>query len=202
MSIKKSFAVSILDFDRISDMNNTIRKHAEITMRTSSFFIFDKQPIRRNEVPNDITIIQIESNNETGLKRKVNDLIEDLNKLNVDYALRDQDTGEMLVYVEFVGLLNIKFDNIKIIKKDTYKKIDDLKELDTEFGICKGFKPDFRPMESKPVENMNIKPESIYMYCHSEENLMKLKDLLTEKILEIDSDFEIDFKQYSEEDLY
>ena len=108
----------------------------------------------------------------------------------------------MLVYVKFVGILRIKFDKMKTIKKGTYKKIDELKDLNTEFGICKGYMPDFRPIESQPIENVNIKPESIYIYCHSQENLMKLKDILTEKIMEIDSDLEIDFKQYSEDDLY
>jgi hypothetical protein len=108
----------------------------------------------------------------------------------------------MLVYVEFVGVLHIRFDSLKIIKPGTYKKIDDLKDLNTDLGICKGFKPDFRPMESKPIENMKISPESIYIYCHSQENLLKLKNLLTEKILEIDSDCKIDFKQFSEADLY
>lgn len=201
MSIKENFAVSILDFDKITDVNQIILKHADITMRTSSFFIFDKQPIRP-EIPHDITLFQIETKDETSLNEKLNDLIEDLNKINTDYALRNQDTGEMLVYVEFVGALYIKFDNLKIIKKGTYKKIDELKELETEFGICKGYKPDFRPMESTQIDDIDIKPETIYLYCHSEENLLKQKDLLTEKIREIDSEFVIDFREFTVEDLY
>lgn len=201
MSIKKNFAVSILDFDKIADVNKIIMEHADITMRTSSFFIFDKQPIEQN-VPPDITIFQIEAEDKKGLDEKLNDLIENLNKLNVDYALRDHDTGEMLIYLEFVGALKIKFDNLKNLKKDTYKKIDDLKDFKTDLGICKGYKPNFRPMESQSIENMIIEPESIYLYCHSQENLFKLKDLLTEKILEIDPDFEIDFRVYTEDDLH
>lgn len=201
MSIKKNFAVSILDFDKIADVNKIIMEHADITMRTSSFFIFDKQPIEQNVSP-DITIFQIEAEDKKGLDEKLNDLIENLNKLNVDYALRDHDTGEMLIYLEFVGALKIKFDNLKNLKKDTYKKIDDLKDFKTDLGICKGYKPNFRPMESQSIENMNIEPESIYLYCHSQENLFKLKDLLTEKILEIDPDFEIDFRVYTEDDLH
>lgn len=202
MSIKKKFAVSILDFDRIPDINNIIMSHADITMRSSSYMIFHKTPVNLSEVPHDITLFQLEADDESSLNDKLNGLIEDLNNANTDYALRDQDTGKMLVYVEFVGVLHIKFDSLKTIKQGTYKKLDDLKDLKTDLGICKGFKPDFRPMESKPIKNMKIDPESIYMYCHSQENLMKLKNLLTEKILEIDSDFEISFKQFSEDDLY
>ena len=32
----------------------------------------------------------------------------------------------MIVYVKFVGALDIKFDNVEIIKEGTYKKIDEL----------------------------------------------------------------------------
>ena len=38
--------------------------------------------------------------------------------------------------------------------------------------------------------------------CHSQEKLLKMNNLLTEKIIEIDSNFEIDFRQFSEEELY
>ena len=202
MPIKGNFAISILDFDKITDMNNIILKYAEITMQSSSYLIFDKQPINTNETPKDFTIFQLTAKDKTSLNEKLNELIKNLDQLGADYALRNQDTGEMLVYVEFVGVLNIKFDNLKTIKKGTYKKIDELKDLNTEFGICKGYMPDFRPIESQPIENVNIKPESIYLYCHTQENLLKLKDILTEKIMTIDSDFEIDFIQYSEDDLY
>ena len=202
MSIKENFAVSILDFDKITDMNNIILKYADITMQSSSYLIFDKQPLNTNEPPKDFTIFQLTAKDKTSLNKKLNEMIKNLDQLGADYALRNQDTGEMLVYVKFVGLLRIKFDKMKTIKKGTYKKIDELKDLNTEFGICKGYMPDFRPIESQPIENVNIKPESIYIYCHSQENLMKLKDILTEKIMEIDSDLEIDFKQYSEDDLY
>lgn len=50
-------------------------------------------------------------------------MLEDLNQIKVDYALRDEDTGEMIVYVKFVGALDIKFDNVEIIKEGTYKKL-------------------------------------------------------------------------------
>lgn len=202
MSIKRKFAISILDFDRIEDINKIILKYADTTIKSSSYLIFDKQPINPNELPFDLTFFHLESVDEASLNEKLNELIEHLNQLNTDYALRDQDTGKMLVYVEFAAVLDIKFDNIKIIKKGTYEKIDELKDLNTEFGICKGYLPDFRPIESQQISGKNIKPESIYFYCHTEENLLKLKDLLTEKIMEIDPNFEIGFRSFSEENLY
>lgn len=171
-------------------------------MRLSSFIIFDKHPVNLSEIPYDITLFELESDDETGLNEKLNEMIENLNKITVDYGLRNQDTGEMIVYVEFVGVLDIRFDNIKIIEKDTYKKIDEMKDLKTEFGTSKGYKPHFRPIEGQFIENMDITPEKIYFYSHSQENLLKLKDLLTKKIIEINPDFEIGFKQFSEDDLY
>ena len=59
MPIKGNFAISILDFDKITDMNNIILKYAEITMQSSSYLIFDKQPINTNETPKDFTIFQL-----------------------------------------------------------------------------------------------------------------------------------------------
>lgn len=202
MTLKKNYAISILDFDRISDINSIILKHAEITIRSSSYLIFDKHPVNVNEVPHDITIFQLEAKNEKDMNEKLDILIENLNKVDTDYALRDQDTGKMLVYVKFVGVLDIRFDKLEIIKKGTYKKIDEMKDFKTEFGICKGYKPHFRPVEGQPLENITITPENIYIYCHTQEDLLKMKDMLTEKIMELDSDFEIDFRQFSEDDLY
>lgn len=103
----------------------------------------------------------------------------------------------MIVYVEFVGAIDIKFDNLKIVKKGTYERIDELKSLKTKFGLCKGYKPNFRPMESQSIEDKAIKPESIYLFCHSQEDLENLKDMLYEKILKIEPDFEVEFRQFT-----
>ena len=178
----------------IESINRIIRKHADITMESSSHIYFDTQPVSSSDVVQDITFFTISSDDE------LEDLIEELDQLDTDYAIRDEDTGKMIVYVEFVGALDIIFDDLKTIHPGTYKKIDDLKSYKTEFGICKGYKPNFRPMESQSIEDKDIKAESIYMFCHSQENLMKLKEVLTEKVLEIDPDFRLEFRQFMGED--
>lgn len=201
MSIKKNFAVTVLDPDKINDMNNIISEHALITMRSSSHMLFNTLPVSHSEVTNDITFFQLEAENEIILKEKFNAIIENLNQIETDYSLKDENTGEMIAFVEFLGVLEIKFDNLKIIKEKTYEKIDELKSFKTELGTCKGYKPDFRPLESRPIKDANIKPEKIYLFCHSQENLYELKDLLSEKILEIDGNLILDFRYYTEEDL-
>ena len=131
------------------------------------------------------------------MDEKFKELTKEIDQVIRNYAIRDEDTGELLVYLKFVGELSIKFDNMSVIKEGTYKKIDELKNLKSEFGICRGYKPNFRIMEGQHFENKNNKPEGIYLLCHSHENLMNLKELLSEKIMEIDSDFEIEFTQFT-----
>ena len=46
----------------------------------------------------------------------------------------------------------------------------------------------------KKIENMNVLPEAIYMFCKSQENLLKLNDYLSEKLMEIDPNFELELK--------
>lgn len=57
----------------------------------------------------------------------------------------------MLSVVEFGGTLYVKFDKTKIIKNGTFKQIDDLKQIKTDLGYTRGFKPNFRPLEGMPV---------------------------------------------------
>ena len=87
---------------------------------------------------------------------------------------------------------------MNFIKEGTYEKIDELKNFKSEFGICRGYKPNFRLMEGQHYENLNNKPEGIYLLCRSQENLMQLKELLSEKIMEIDPDFVIEFIQFDD----
>lgn len=197
MGIKKNYAITNLETEKIHDVNNIIRKHASITLQSSSHVYFDMEPTG-NEVIEDMTFFQLESEDEAGLDEKFKELTNEIDGIISNYAIRDEDTGELLVYLKFVGELSIKFDNMSIIKEGTYKRIDELKNLKSEFGICRGYKPNFRLMEGQHFENNKNKPEGIYLLCHSQENLMKLKDLLCEKIMEIDSDFEIEFTQFSD----
>ena len=198
MVIKKNYAITNLETETIHEVNKIIRKYASITLQSSSHTYFDMEPTNYNEVIEDMTFFQLEAEDETALDEKFKELAKEIDQLISNYAIRDEDTGELLVYLKFVGELCIKFDNISVIKEGTYKKIDELKNLKTEFGICRGYKPNFRVMEGQHIENMNNKPEGIYLLCRSQENLMKLKELLSEKIMEIDSDLEIDFTQFND----
>lgn len=194
MSVKRKFSIAIVDSEKISEINQIVTDYASITMQSSSHILFFISPINQDDIKRDITFFEIESEDNYGLDKKLNELIEDLNKLDTTYSLRDEDEGKMIVSVKIVGAFDIKFDNVKFIKEGTYEKIDKIKNLKTEFGICKGYKPNYRALESQSVENIDIKPESIYLFCDTEENLSKLKELLTEKVKEIDSDLEVGYR--------
>ena len=196
MVIKKNYAITVLDLEKIPEMNNIILRHGQITLQSSSHDYFDTLAIDSDKNAKDMTFFQIEAEDEADLDKKFKELTEELDQSITGYAVRDENTGEMLVFLEFVGELHIKFDNINCIKEGTFKKIDELKELKTGLGICKGYKSKFHPVEGKPIENMNSYTESIYLLCNSPENLTKLVDLMTEKIMEIDSDFEVEFKEF------
>lgn len=201
MVIKRNFAISVLDSEMISSVIEVIIKYASITIQSSSHVYFDTQPVTSSEIVQDITFFQIEAEDNAETNEKLNGLIEELDQLNTDYAIRDEDTGRMIEYIKFVAALDIKFDNMKTIREGTYKKIDELKSYKSEFGTCKGYKPHFRPIESQSIENMKIPPETIYLFCHSQEALMKLKELLSEKILEIDGDFKLELRQFTGKDM-
>ena len=198
MAVKKNYAITNLETEKIPDVNIIIRKYATVSFRSSSHIYFDMEPIDSNEIIKDMTFFQLQSEDEKELDEKFKELNNEINQLITNYAIRDEDTGDLLVYLKFVGEISIKFDNLSLIKEGTYKKIDELKNLKTEFGICRGYKPNFRPMEGKVIENINNKSEGIYLLCNSQENLMKLKELLFEKIRKIDPDIDVGFTQFSQ----
>ena len=144
----------------------------------------------------DITFFQLESENQSSFDKKLNDLIEELNQLNTGYAIRDEDTHDMIVEIEQVIALDIKFGNVKFLKEGTYEKIDAMNHLKTEFGICKNYNPNFRPLENISIENTDVNPETIYLFSDSAENLSKLKTLVSQKINDIDSNLEIETKPF------
>ena len=192
MSVKRNYIVGIINDETIPQFETVLSQYATSIKESSSHMYFGKQPIDSDKISQDVRFFNMESESESGLQKKVNDLIADLNKLEGDYALRDDETGELLVTVRYGGQITVKFDNIKTLEKGTFKKIDEFKTLSTDFGYCKGFKPNFRPIEGN-VENVEIKPEIIYITADSEENLLKLRDYLTDKIKEIDPDFLVEF---------
>lgn len=196
MSVKRRFVITVLDYKRIPDVSDTIIKHADITMKSSTHVYFDAQPTDYAEITEDVIFFEMEADNAFAMDKNIDKLLADLNHLNTDYGMRDEDSGEMIEYVKFVGALYIKFDDLEIIKEGTYEKIDELKHYESTWGMSKGYNPNFRPIESQPLENMEIKPEIIYLFCHSQENLMNLKEELSEKILKIEPGLKLDFKQF------
>ena len=182
MSVKKKFSLAIVDVEKIEEVNKVIIKHAFNVQQYSTYLYFNLNPIRPDDVYMDITLFQLNSEDESSLNKKLNDLIEEIDQLNTEYAIE----------IEHVLALNIKFDNVKRITKGTYEKIDAINFFKTEFGICKSYNPNFRPIENDSIENKEVRPETIYLFSDSAENLSKLKDLISEKIMEIDPDFEIE----------
>ena len=196
MAIKRKYSLAIVDIEKIDEINKIITKYTTDIEQYSTYFYFNLDPVRVEDVKMDITFFQLKSENESSLNKQLNGLIEEINQLNTGYAIRDEDTAEMIVEIEHVIAFNIKFDNVKFIEKGTYEKIDGFNHLKTEFGICKTYNPNFRPLEDVSIENLVVKPEIIYLFSDSEENLSKLKAFVTEKIMEINPDFEIDTNHF------
>ena len=196
MFIERKFSIVIVDIEKIDEINNVIIRHSTFLKQYSTHFYFNLSPIHDHDISMDITFFKLESDNESELDKKLDNLIEELNQLNTGYAIRDENTHEMVVEIEHVMALDIKFDNVKFIKEGTYEKIDRLNHLKTEFGICKNYNPNFRSVENQSIETMHVEPETIYLFSDSQENLSRLKAMVFEEIMEIDSDFEIDVKPF------
>lgn len=196
MAIKRKYSLAIVDIEKIDEINKIITKYTTDIEQYSTYFYFNLDPVRVEDVKMDITFFQLESENESSLNKQLNGLIEEINQLNTGYAIRDEDTAEMIVEIEHVIAVNIKFDNVKFIKEGTYEKIDGFNHLKTEFGICKTYNPSFRSIENMSTENKVIEPETIYLFSSNAEDLSKLKAFVSEKIMEFDSNLEIEFKPF------
>ncbi len=197
MTIKNKFSLIIMDTEKISQFNQIILKHANTIRQASSNVLFNTYPIDMGNIVQDLTYFNIEAEDEKGLEENLNNLIEELNQMNCDYCLVNEDTREFIEYVQFVGSVDIKFDNLTEIPKGTYKKIDELKYLKTEFGYCKGYMPTFRPLEGKPINNKEIKDEHIYVFSNSDENMAKLREVICKKIMEINADLIVEHRQFT-----
>lgn len=196
MAIKRKFSLAIVDIEKITEINGVVLKYATDIKQYSTHFYFNLDPIHPEDINMDITFFQLDADNKEDLDKKLNDLIEEINQLNTGYAIRDEDSHEMIVELEHVIALDIKFDKIKVVKEGTYDKIDAINHLKTEFGICKNYNPNFRPLENSSIENTTVQPETIYLFSDSAENLSKLKAFVSEKITEINPDFEIEVKPF------
>lgn len=196
MVVSSNFSIAIFDNDRISDVNNVVVKYADFLRRSSSHMLFNIEPVNLNEVYEDLSFFTLSSDNENSLNDKLNELIESLDTLDTNYNLRNEDTKEMIVNIHSLVGLDILFKNINMIPEGTYKKIDDLKNKNFKFGYTKGYKPTFRPLESKLIEGVDIQNEIIYLFADSSENMSKLKEELSEKVMEINPDFIIEFRYF------
>ncbi|WP_303371274.1 hypothetical protein [Methanobrevibacter sp.] len=189
MPIEKKFILIIFNNDKINDFNKVIIKYADSVNQSSSHLLFETEPISIVDIAQDVTFFNIIAEDEDSLNRKMDDLIEELKKFNSYYSIRNTETRELFTDIVSVGAIDIKFDNIKVIPKGTYKKIDEIKNLITEFGSCKGYKPTFRPLEGNSVENLKLQDEIIYLFSNSHEDMAKLQDYMSKKALEINPDF-------------
>lgn len=197
MVIKRNLAIAVMNNESINEFERILYKYANSIKKSHSHIVFNAKPVTPEDIAYDLIFFQLEGESESVLDKKINKILEELNELDSDYTLRDEDNRKMIVALDFVGMLIIKFDNIDCIKKGTYKKIDGLKQIKEEFGYCKGYKPDFRPMEGKLIENVKIQPEKIFLFSDSKENILKLKDWLSEKVIEIDSNLKVEFMPFT-----
>ena len=193
----KNFAIAIMDTPRFNEFYEIITRYTDSAKKSHSHIVFDTQPVNPEDITYDLLFFRLECENESLIDEKLNRIIEDLNGLDTDYSLMDDDTGKMIVALDFVGMLKIKFDNVECIEKGTYKKIDELKQTKNEFGYCKGYKPNFRPMESKPIKDSTVQDEKIFLFSDSQENLSKLTENLCEKVMKIDSALETEFAPFT-----
>lgn len=196
MSVTKKFAAIILDHENIHEFNKILVEYGDATRQSSSHILFNIKPINMNQIDQDLSFFRITAETENDIKNKLSEIMDKLNEMNADYGIRDEETGEIFSTINAGCALDIKFDKIKIIPEGTYKKIDELKNTKTEFGYCVGYKPPFRPIESKEIDNIEIKDETIYFFSRTKESHAKLKDCLTEKIMEINPDFILEFRTF------
>lgn len=196
MSFTKKFSIVIFNHERIHDVNNVIVKYSDSSVQSSSHVLFNVEPITITDITEDLTFFKMSGDDENTFNKKFIEMIDELDQIDTDYSIRDDETGEITTTIESIGALDIKFDNIKIVPKGTYKRIDELKNIKTEFGYCKGYKPPFRPVESKAIENLKVQTETIYLFAKSPEKEMELNDYLSEKIIGINSDFVLEFRRF------
>ena len=196
MVITKKFSLVILDLERISDINKILVEYADSTTQSSSHVLFNIDPVNTFDTTLDLSFFRICGEDDKEIKNKLNQIIDELNKLDTDYGIMDNETEEMFTTIAHAGAFDIKFDNLKVIPEGTYEKIDALKNIKTEFGFCKGYKPAFRAVESKDISDIDVPLETIYYLSRTSEDHAKLKKYITEKILEINSDLIIEYGEY------
>lgn len=196
MEVQRNYVIGIINHEKINEANRIIFSYSDATLESTSYMYFAKPPVDFYRHIRDTTFFKLKAKNESSLNKKLNSLIKELDALNADYVLKDEGSGNLLSVVEFGGKLIVKLDNLKIIPKGTFKQIDGLKHLKTDFGYTRGFKSGFRPIEGMSIENLKADNEIIYLISDSSENLSKFREFVSEKVIEIDSRFELEFVSF------
>lgn len=196
MTIKRDYVIGIGSDECIPMFEKVLSKYASDYKVSSAHVYFARQPVRFDNIPNDVIFFQVNAESESELNKKIKNMFEDLDELGEDYMVRDGKTGELTVNVRHGGYLEIRFGSLKKIKKGTFDKIDELKLYKSEFGFCKGIKANFHPMEEISIENLIIEPEIIYFSSRSEEDLEKMKVSLIDLVKEIDPGLDVEFIRY------
>lgn len=196
MVVQRNYVIGIIDYDKIYEVNDVIRSFSDVTQESTSYMYFVKQPVNPNNYVPDTTFFQLEAENESALDKKVDDLIEALDEWTQNYVLKDEESGKLLSVVEHGGTLIVKFDNISRLDEGIFKQIDDLKQTKMNLGFCRGFKPDFRPIEGRSTEGLEINPEIIYLISDSSENLSKFTEYMSDKFMQINPNFILEFKHF------
>lgn len=177
----KEIIIEIDNMDKYREIYSIITKHCE--PQSGGPKDIDRQGNGNGDYRKEFGIYKFDEN------QTFKDLINDLGELCKYVTFIDRDSGDVLQYI---GKLIISFDKIKYIKVGTHNKIDELRTLKTEFGYCKGKKPDIRIMETTHAVNMGFS-EVIYLISDSLDNLVKLDLLIEKELLDFDSNFEFEF---------
>ena len=171
MTISKKLSIIIFDHNKISNVNHVIFNYTDSFSKSSSHILFDVEPISLSDIAEDLTFFRISADDEESLDKKIDNLFEDLNQLNTDYSIRNVGTGEFYTAIDSIGKLIIKLDKFETVPEGTYKQIDKYKNIKTEFGYCKGYKPSYCPIEGNSIENLKIMDENIYLFSKSSQNM-------------------------------
>ena len=188
----QKYSIATFDHDKIPEINKIILKYSENITKSSSHVLFNIEPINLIDVVEDLTFFRITGENEREANDIFTKMVKELNTVDTDFSIWNEETEDIFTTIEHIGTLDIKFDKIQTIKKGTYERIDELKNMRTEFGYCKGYKPNFRPLEERQIESLDVPKESIYLFSKTSEEYSKLTDYLSEKIMAIDPDFELE----------
>lgn len=179
---KNKIIIEIDDMDKFAEIIPIVKRNCELQMGGSGDF--DIQGKANNDNRAKFGIYKFDENHT------LKELINELGELCKYVTFKDIDSKEVLQYI---GRIIISFDKIESIKFGTFDKLDELKVLKTEFGYCKGYKPNIRLMEGTYAVNMRYS-ESIYLISDSLDNLIKLDSIIENKLLKFDSNFELDFE--------